>query len=116
VSAHNGVTVHLEAGQLGPCRLHPDVETTAYRVVQEALTNAARHSGASTCSVVATRSEERMRIVVEDDGVGFDPTAIETGHLGLRGMTERAQLVGGTLMIESAVGDGATIVLEVPIV
>jgi len=117
VTAHNGVTVHLEAGQLGPgCRLHPDVETTAYRVVQEALTNAVRHSGASTCSVVATRSEERMRIVVEDDGVGFDPAAIETGHLGLRGMTERAQLVGGTLMIVSAVGDGATIVLEVPIV
>jgi NarL family two-component system sensor histidine kinase YdfH len=57
-----------------------------------------------------------MRIVVEDDGVGFDPAAIETGHLGLRGMTERAQLVGGTLMIVSAVGDGATIVLEVPIV
>jgi signal transduction histidine kinase len=116
VTAHNGVTVHLEAGQLGPGRLRPDVETTAYRVVQEALTNAVRHSGASTCSVVATRSEERMRIVVEDDGVGFDPAAISTGHLGLRGMTERAQLVGGTLMISSAAGDGATIVLEVPIV
>lgn len=117
VTAHNQVTVHLDTGQLGRgCRLHPDVETTAYRVVQEALTNAVRHSGATTCSVVATRSEERMRIVVEDEGVGFDPLATGTGHLGLRGMAERAQLVGGTLMVVSAPGDGATIVLEVPIV
>jgi signal transduction histidine kinase len=115
VTAHHGVAIHLEAGQLGPGRLHPDVETTAYRVVQEALTNAVRHSKASTCSIVATRTEERVRIVVEDDGVGFDPAAVQTGHLGLRGMTERAQLVGGTLMVVSAVGDGATIVLEVPI-
>jgi signal transduction histidine kinase len=102
-------TVDLVAGE----RLPADIETTAYRVVQEGITNVARHSRASTCSVIIGRAAGRLRMVVEDDGVGFDPDGPAGGGLGLLGMRERAALVGGTLAVKSAPGRGTSIVFEV---
>lgn len=94
--------------------LRTEVTTVVYRVVQEALTNVVRHAGASSASVTVTVSGGVLRAVVEDDGIGFDPAA-PTVSLGVRGMIERAQLVGGSLRVVSSPGSGAVVVLEVPV-
>jgi signal transduction histidine kinase len=96
-------------------RLAPEVETVVYRVVQEALTNVVRHAAASSASVVIARHGGRLRAVIEDDGHGFDLGAAHRPSLGLGGMSERAQLVGGSLAIDSAEGRGTTVRLEVPV-
>ena len=92
-------------------RLDASVETAIYRVVQEALTNAARHAGASTITVELLQQDGVVSATVQDDGSGF-----ETGRLGLglTGMRERAELIGGELAITSAPGDGTTVILRVP--
>ena len=92
-----------------------DVATAVYRVVQEALTNVVRHARATNASVAVTAAAGRLRTLVEDDGIGFDPTGPVSGHLGLKGMKERAELVGGTVRVVSTPGSGTTVVLEVPI-
>jgi signal transduction histidine kinase len=96
-------------------RLPPPVETALYRIVQESLTNIARHAQAETASVLLERRADRVRAIVEDDGVGFDPAAAQNGRLGLYGMRERAELLNGQLIIESTVGQGATIYVELPL-
>lgn len=109
------VTVEMSVeGLTDDVRLPPEVETVAYRVVQESLTNVVRHSGAAAVSVGIEHLEGTLRAVVADDGVGFDPLVVRTS-LGLRGMEERAGLVGGTLVLDSAPGRGATVVLEIPL-
>jgi signal transduction histidine kinase len=111
--AHDGLAVELETVDLDPVdRFAPEIETTAYRIVQESLTNVLRHSGATRASIVAGRNQHRLRIVVEDDGRGFDRSAVGT-RLGLRGMRERAELVGGTLRVDSEPGRGTSVVFEV---
>jgi len=95
-------------------RLPADVETALYRIVQEALTNIVKHAQATHLSVVVTRQRNSVKAVIEDDGIGFEPEATRDDGLGLLGMRERLQLVGGRLMIESAPGSGTTIVAEVP--
>lgn len=94
-------------------RLPPEVETVVYRVVQEALTNVARHAGATTASVHIGVGAGSLRAVIADDGVGF---VVGDAHrsLGLAGMSERASLVGGHVDITSAPTEGTTIALEVP--
>ncbi|HVV11887.1 protein kinase domain-containing protein [Amycolatopsis sp.] len=116
--AMEGSTVvpRLEVVELDGTRLPSDVETTAYRIVQEGLTNVARHSQASECSVVVAREGDVLRVVIEDDGVGFETGGTTATGLGLRGMTERAELLGGVLRVTSAPGEGTTIVFEVPLV
>lgn len=110
----HGVTFKLETVNIGPGdRLPPAIETTVYRIVQEALTNVVRHAGASLCSVVIARSDESLRVVIEDDGAGFEPGDATSQRFGLGGMTERAELVAGTLRLTSAPGEGTTIVFEV---
>jgi signal transduction histidine kinase len=95
-------------------RLPANVETVVYRVVQEALTNAIRHAHATRVDVVLTVRDEKLIVIVEDDGVGFDPqTALNGNRLGLFGMRERAEMVDGQLLIESAPGSGTTIMMEV---
>lgn len=96
-------------------RLTPEVETVVYRVVQEALTNVVRHAGATSASVVIARDAGKVRAVVEDDGHGFDLRAAHRPSLGLGGMAERAELVGGSVTIDSADGRGTTVRLEVPV-
>jgi two-component system, NarL family, sensor histidine kinase DevS len=108
-----GLDVQVEA-TLGPKRLAPEVETALYRIVQEALTNVAKHAGARHVSVVLTRKHERVSVVIEDDGKGFDASAGTGDGLGLLGMRERVQLLDGTLSVESSVGAGTTLVLELP--
>ena len=96
-------------------RLAPEVETVVYRVVQEALTNVLRHAAATSASVVVARDGQRLRVVIEDDGRGFDLDAAHRPSLGLGGMSERAALVGGSLAIDSTTGRGTTVRLEVPV-
>jgi signal transduction histidine kinase len=95
-------------------RLPSEIETVVYRVVQEALTNVARHAAASRADVGLTVSGHRVRATVADDGVGFTIDHGLLGSLGLAGMRERASLVDGRLEIISGPGEGTTVVLEVP--
>jgi signal transduction histidine kinase len=95
-------------------RLPADMETELYRVVQEALTNVVRHAHASRVDVILTIRDNKLIVIVEDDGDGFNPQKIqEAGHLGLFGMRERADMIGGKLLIESAPGKGTTLIVEV---
>jgi PAS domain S-box-containing protein len=115
-----GVAVDVSAVGFGSERLAPVVETTVYRVVQEALTNTAKHAGARTASVVLQRRREVVQAIVSDDGCGFDVeatlrTPAASARLGLHGMRERAALVGGTVTIESTPGEGTTIYVRVPV-
>jgi signal transduction histidine kinase len=95
-------------------RLPANVETILYRTVQEALTNVVRHARATRVDVVLTVRDGKLVILVEDDGVGFDPSLISTeDHLGLFGIRERSEMIGATLVIESEPGKGTTIMMEV---
>jgi signal transduction histidine kinase len=107
--------VDLQASDLDTVRLPPDVETALYRVIQEALTNVARHARARHVSVVVQRHDGKAIAIVEDDGVGCDPESGGSGRLGLVGMRERITLAGGRLDIESAPGDGTTVIARVPL-
>lgn len=110
-----GVRVELSLDGLDDeSRLPPEVETVVYRVVQEALTNVARHAEASFASVAITAESDRMRALITDDGLGFEVTDGPLRSLGLAGMIERASLVGGHVDIESTPSKGTTVVLEVP--
>ena len=96
-------------------RLSPEVETALYRIVQESLTNIVKHARAGTVSITLGRKKDAVTVVVEDDGVGFEPARTREGGLGLIGMRERVALVGGRLIIESRPGAGTTFVVEVPV-
>jgi signal transduction histidine kinase len=114
-SESTDIRVALEA-QLGDERLPPEVETTLYRIVQEALTNIVKHAEAANVSILLVRGKGSATLVIEDDGQGFDPDKTREGGLGLEGMRERAELHEGRLRIESAPGgEGATLVIEVPL-
>jgi signal transduction histidine kinase len=103
------------AHDLESTRLAPEVESTLYRIVQEALTNIARHAQATQVSVVLFRRPDAVAAIVEDNGIGFDVEAAErAGRLGLTGMRERAELRGGTLTIESRPGVRTTVFVEIP--
>ena len=93
--------------------LAPDAQVVVYRVAQEALVNAARHSGATRIEVSLEARDSKVRLEVSDNGSGF-AFAEEGKGLGLAGMRERALLVGGTLDIDSRPGKGTSVVLEVP--
>ena len=116
MTARGDATVSFAAHGFGADRLPPEIETVVYRVVQEALTNITRHAGAATASITVIVAEGRVRALVEDDGVGFETDAVPTrGHLGLKGMAERADLVGGTVELSSTPGSGTTVLLELPL-
>jgi signal transduction histidine kinase len=108
-----GIAVDVQAN-LDSTRLPAEIETALYRIVQEALTNVAKHSSASRVSVVVTRREGLVTAVVEDDGKGFGAGGGEGEGLGLIGMKERVGLLDGRLAIESTEGAGTTVVAEVP--
>jgi signal transduction histidine kinase len=96
-------------------RLSAEIETALYRIVQESLTNIVKHARAGTVSITLGRKRDAVTVVVEDDGVGFDPARTREEGLGLIGMRERVALVGGRLTIESRPGAGTTFVVEVPV-
>lgn len=94
--------------------LPPETEITAFRIAQEIFTNVLRHSRAQHVTVELYRSDGRLHLVVEDDGVGFDLHQRSSG-VGLVGLRERADLVGGTLEISTAPGEGTTVRFDVPL-
>ncbi|MGH2721557.1 MAG: ATP-binding protein, partial [Actinomycetota bacterium] len=114
--AQTGVRVAIEHSGLER-KLEPDVETAAYRIVQEALTNVARHADTGRARVRCKAGEDAFLIEVSDEGTGFDSSAASPGTLkfGLVGMEERARLVGGTLTVTSEPGKGTTVVASLPL-
>lgn len=98
-----------------PNRLVGEIEDTAYRLVQEALNNAVQHGEARHVEVDVRESDQTLRVQVHDDGRGFDPSAATEGF-GLIGMRERAELAGGTLELQSILGEGTTITAVIPAV
>lgn len=110
-----GVRLTFEASGFGHRRLPPAVESTAFRVAQEAITNIARHAHASSAVVTMRLAGGTLTLVVEDDGVGFDLTQALGRRAGLLGMQERAGLIGGTLQIDSRPGGGTRITVTVPV-
>ncbi len=113
-SEASAIRVDLEA-QLGEERLPAEVETTLYRIVQEALTNIVKHAGASRVSILLVRRSGTATVVIEDDGQGFDPADLREERMGIVGMRERVELHEGRLTVESTPGAGATLVAEVPL-
>jgi signal transduction histidine kinase len=112
--AHDQVAIDVEV-RLEDERLPAEVETTVYRIVQEALTNVAKHAGATRVSILVARKNETVVAVIEDDGTGFDPGDVGEESLGLAGIRERLGLLGGRLRLETAPGKGTTIAAEVPL-
>jgi signal transduction histidine kinase len=113
------LTIDFHTLGLAGLRLPPPVETALYRIVQEALTNIVRHAQAEQVSVLLEARGASVVAIVEDDGRGFDVEQLMHGPLseqwlGLHGMRERAELIDGTLTIESSLGAGTTVFAEVP--
>ena len=97
-------------------RFPPEVETAAYRIIQEALTNAARHAQVKEVFVGLVIQDETLWIEILDQGVGFDPSiGMDKPTSGLSGMRERASLVGGYMVIESFINQGTQIVAVLPL-
>ena len=112
VGAQGGPRVRRELqGELPP--LPPDVELVVYRIAQEGLTNALRHSGADSVTVSLKADAETVTLSVTDDGEGMPPE-LPPGTAGIAGMRERALLVGGRLSIESRPGQGTEVRLTIP--
>jgi signal transduction histidine kinase len=99
-------------------RVEPEIETVLYRVVQEALTNVAKHAHAGHVWVYLRVDDDRVDMQVHDDGIGFDASRVNglvsDGHFGLAGMRERVEIAGGTHRLLSAPGDGTTIRVRLP--
>lgn len=98
-------------------RLPVRTEVTLYRIAQEAITNIVRHANANQASVILMRSINDSLLLIEDDGLGFEPEKVERdglAHMGLIAMRERATLLGGELTIESTPGNGTTIRVKIP--
>jgi signal transduction histidine kinase len=116
--AMSGMAVELELDlpSEGPDwrRLEPQLEATVYRLVQEGLTNAAKHSGAKRVRVAVSERESTVEVTVADDGRGFEP-ARGTDGFGLAGMQERVALAGGFLTVASSPGEGTTLSATMPI-
>jgi signal transduction histidine kinase len=113
-SESSGIRVDLES-QLGEDRLPTEVETTIYRILQEALTNVVKHAEGTRVSILLVRRDSTVTAVVEDDGRGFQPDDVRSDSLGLDGMRERVALHDGRLTIETAPGSGTTLRVEVPL-
>jgi signal transduction histidine kinase len=116
-ASRTGIAVDVRGEELNP-RLSAEVETVLFRIAQEALTNVTKHAQATKVMMAAKVDDETVRLVVADDGVGFDPTRLsESGERwgwGLLNMTERAEAAGGRCRIESAPTQGTRITVEVP--
>jgi signal transduction histidine kinase len=115
-TTQTGIQVDFKHGDIER-RFDPDIETAAYRIVQEALTNVARYAGVNDVYVRLWVDQMKLYIQIEDQGEGFEPqAAISAGtSSGLSGMHERAMLLGGNLEINSAPEKGTQITAELPI-
>lgn len=112
------MSVHLEtAGIQG--RLSPSVETTLFRIFQEAVHNIARHAEAREVRIRLEGRDSKIMLAVEDDGRGFDADAVlkssKVQSLGLLGIRERVELLGGTFAVRSERGQGTCLTVEIPL-
>jgi PAS domain S-box-containing protein len=114
-STRVGLSAELHSAGLAEDRLDPDIETTLYRIAQEALNNIAKHARAKHVAVLLERRPDHISLVIEDDGTGFQAVAEEGARrgFGLLGMQERAALVGADLDIESEIGGGTSIIVRI---
>ncbi|HZA51607.1 MAG TPA: sensor histidine kinase, partial [Myxococcaceae bacterium] len=117
LSKRSNLAVRVESEIAG--RLEPNVATTLYRLVQESLTNAVKHSGAGTVRIRLVREEKELCCEILDDGAGFDVSAVLAGEqgrgLGLLGMRERVNAVGGELEIDSRPNFGTQVRARIPL-
>ena len=117
--AQYGLDVRLEANEDEPVTLDGDTQAQLMRIVHEALSNVRRHAGTDRATLRIERHGDAVRISMVDEGRGFDASLLEGRddgrHLGLHSMRERAASVGGTLAVESRPGQGACVVLQVPL-
>ncbi|HEY1598108.1 MAG TPA: GAF domain-containing sensor histidine kinase [Pirellulales bacterium] len=97
-------------------RLTPALEVAIFRIVQEAVTNATKHSGSANVEIVLRREADHVHLHVRDWGTGFKATSISESGLGLLGIRERVRLLGGTVAIDSEPGKGTTVSVDLPIV
>jgi two-component system, NarL family, sensor histidine kinase UhpB len=121
-SAQYRIEADFHCGEPGLDRLPEEIRTTIYRVVQEGLTNIAKHARQPAgVSIVIERVGATLRLLIEDDGCGFDASPAQeragerNGSLGLAGMRERLALIGGELEIESSIGGGTTVLARIPL-
>jgi PAS domain S-box-containing protein len=118
-SNHSGVEAQFHTSGLDKERLSPETGTNLYRIMQEALNNTMKYAQARHVDVLLERRDNQVVLILEDDGVGFNPekeaSADGDKGMGLIGMRERAALVGGTLQIESKPKAGTTIFARVPV-
>jgi PAS domain S-box-containing protein len=115
-----GISVRVETSGLDDSRLMPAVETALYRIMQEALSNVARHAAATTVCVWLRRRAGAVTLIVDDDGCGFDSTqpagpATVARGLGIHTMRERAAVLKGTFAIDAAPGRGTRLEVEIPL-
>lgn len=117
ISRYSGLNIEFEQKDCKDLRFGPVVETTIYRVAQEALTNVIRHAEAKNVRVMLYCKNKAVEVIIEDDGKGFDFNAIKNNEreaLGLFGMKERASLIDGELIIDTAIGKGTKVILRIP--
>jgi signal transduction histidine kinase len=115
MAEQSGIATHLD----DRLREEPTAEsrTVVYRIVKEALINVQLHANAHSVVISVETSEGGVRVTIEDNGTGFDPVRVfelPPGHLGLQVMRERAQMSGGWLRADSAIGHGTTIEFWIP--
>jgi len=112
-----GIQVEFEHHGIECRRFGPDLETAAYRIVQEALTNVARHAGVHSAHVRIWSDDSLLCLYIEDQGAGFDAEGLpnRSAVRGIGGMRERAGLLGGTLTVDSALGQGCRLTVELPV-
>ncbi len=109
------LSVEFETTGMQNRRLSSAIETAIFRIVQESLTNVILHAQATRVDVVVNLNEDAVIAIIEDNGIGFFPSLATDGdHLGLFGMHERVEMLGGSLAIESKPGQGTTVRVEVP--
>lgn len=116
-SMHFNISADFDAKRFSKTRLEPEVETSFYRIAQEALNNVYKHARASKVNISLEPRNGDVVLIIEDNGIGFKPDeqiSVQKG-MGLLGMDERAALIGGKLEIESTIGVGTTIYVTVPV-
>ena len=118
-SRNYGIAANLVATPNAPPQLLSEIEINIYRITQEALNNVAKYSKATDVGLLLSVNSREVNVIIEDNGVGFDPDSpaeATNGHggLGLKGMLERAELLGGTCEVESSPGEGTKIYIRIP--
>jgi len=114
-SQHFNIRAQFQSNGLQGIHFSPLAESNLYRIVQEALNNCAKHAKCSSVDVILEKQERNINLIIEDNGVGFDPAGVQGKHLGLVGIRERAALLDGIVQIESGKEVGTTIFVRVPV-